>query len=77
MNKKYLVLAGVVGVLAVHGLAGCGKTEIVQSGQPDSAAAAEAGADGEEEQITLNFPHWFFSHGEALSIMSAQSNNPD
>ncbi len=22
---------------------------------------------GKEEQITLNFPHWFFSHGEALS----------
>lgn len=67
MNKKYLVLAGVVGTLAVYGLSGCGKTETAQSGQTDSAAAAEAGADGKEEQITLNFPHWFFSHGEALS----------
>lgn len=64
---KRLLAVTLGGMLAVS-TAGCGKTTTEESGQKSEAAVTEKGETGQgTEQITLNFPHWFFSHGEALS----------
>lgn len=68
MRKINRVLALLLGVMLIVSTAGCGKKESAKPEQNTGSSAPSSGeATDSSEQITLNFPHWFFSHGEALA----------
>lgn len=84
MKKYNMVLAAILGILLAAGTTGCGKKEAtVTDTKPGTAAAVSGESKSSEEQITLNFPHWFFSHGEALAewinpaIAEFEKENPN